>query len=144
MNRREGAFTLIELLVVIVIIGILATISTTSFNGAMERARLAKAQSMAAQMKTQFIAENIVSKNPLFTGWYAFEDGEVSQSSPFVLDKSDAGYDILYNQSGWATFSQSDDTGTGSGKSLELVGGTLYAGAFSSQTPITNKVTMGF
>lgn len=74
---KHKAFTLIELLVVIVIVGILATVSTATFNGALEKARIAKAQAFARQMEDGLIA---------FThGWWDFDEcsgGTVSGKVP--------------------------------------------------------------
>lgn len=66
MQLRRNAFTLIELLVVIVIIGILATVSTATFGGAMEKARFAKVQAFAKQIEEG-------SGIPL--GVYSFSEG---------------------------------------------------------------------
>lgn len=49
---KNKAFTLIELLVVIVIIGILATISTATFSSAREKAEFAKAISSWQQVNS--------------------------------------------------------------------------------------------
>lgn len=54
---KRAAFTLIELLVVIVIIGILSAISVAAFSNYQDKARLAKAQSFAAQANKFLLAE---------------------------------------------------------------------------------------
>lgn len=48
---KQQAFTLIELLVVIVIIGILATITTATFNGYFEKARDVERQTTVANLQ---------------------------------------------------------------------------------------------
>ena len=42
MKRSQGGFTIVELLIVIVVIAILAAITTVAFNGVQDRARSAK------------------------------------------------------------------------------------------------------
>ncbi len=60
MNKRAYGFTIVELLVVIVIIGILATITTVAYNGVTNRAKMAKVQadySSIDDVMTMYIAE---------------------------------------------------------------------------------------
>lgn len=62
MKYTNTAFTLIELLVVIVIIGILATISTATFSGYNTKARDASRFSFVRQFSDILIAEGIAKK----------------------------------------------------------------------------------
>ena len=58
MKKQSQAFTLIELLVVIVIIGILATISTATFGDAKEKAKNAKSISYWQQVNS-YMSEHV-------------------------------------------------------------------------------------
>jgi prepilin-type N-terminal cleavage/methylation domain-containing protein len=122
MKLNRKAFTLIELLVVIVIIGILATISVSTFKGFFEKARLAKSQASAEQIKRLFLAQNASTEANLFTIWYGFDrDGDVNQTSPFLIDKSEAGNNLTREYpSGSGSITQSSETGSGTGKSLHI------------------------
>lgn len=50
MQTKKNGFTIVELLIVIVVIGILAAITITAFNGVQQRARDASAQSATTQV----------------------------------------------------------------------------------------------
>lgn len=56
-KQKNSAFTLIELLVVIVIIGILATVSTATFNGQKDKAVIAKYQAQRVQASKERYSE---------------------------------------------------------------------------------------
>lgn len=72
--KQKKAFTLIELLVVIVIIGILATISTATYKGTIAKAEQAKLTSELAQAITRSKARRVeyesgnISESDLITG----------------------------------------------------------------------------
>lgn len=117
-NIQRKGFTLIELLVVIVIIGILSTITTATFRTYMDDARLAKARVAAAQIQKLFLAENAAAGANVFTAWYGFDNaGDINQSNPRIIDKSEAGNDLTSAQGG-GSYSQSSETGSGTGQSL--------------------------
>ena len=119
-SKKFAGFTLIELLVVIVIIGILATISVSTFQGYFEKARLAKAQQAYSQIKSLFLAQNSSTESNVFSAWYSFDgDSDVNQTSPYVIDKSGAKNNMI-GASGAGNFSQSNDTGIGTGKSIRI------------------------
>lgn len=67
-NQRFG-FTLIELLVVIVIIGILATISTATFSGYFRKARDTERQTFVRNAQQILIAEQVSSDTPNYSGY---------------------------------------------------------------------------
>lgn len=60
--KQKKAFTLIELLVVIVIIGILATISTASFNGAIQKSKEAEVNTDLNYLKKSIFAMKVESE----------------------------------------------------------------------------------
>lgn len=62
MQQKQNAFTLIELLVVIVIIGILATVSTATFSGNLAKARDAQRVTAVNQM-AKLIESNGVGRD---------------------------------------------------------------------------------
>ena len=78
MKTKTSGFTLIELLVAIVIIGILATISTATFNGYIDKAKVAQVDALVNSMtfavklsgaesspSTMYAAENITALQTL-------------------------------------------------------------------------------
>lgn len=142
-KQKFAGFTLIELLVVIVIIGILATISVSTFSGYFERARLAKARYAAKQVEKLFLAQNASTEENLFTAWFAFDrDGDINTSSPYIIDKSEAGNNLITTV-GSGPFSQDNDTGIGTGKSLRINGRRFQMGGTVPGGPY-NKITMSF
>jgi prepilin-type N-terminal cleavage/methylation domain-containing protein len=119
-KQKLFGFTLIELLVVMVIIGILSAISIATFKGYFEKARIAKARHAAKQVEKLFLAQNASTEENLFTSWYAFDlPGDINQSLPYIIDKSEAGNDLI-TIAGSGYFSQDSDTGIGVGKSLRV------------------------
>lgn len=56
MQQSRGGFTIVELLIVIVVIGILAAITTVAYNGLQTRARTAAAQALANQVTKKITA----------------------------------------------------------------------------------------
>lgn len=137
-------FTLIELLVVIVIIGVLATISVSTFSGYFERARLAKAQASYSQIKTLFLAQNASTENEFFTGWYAFDgDNDVKTNSPYLLDKTEQKNHLNEANLNNASFRQSSDTPLKTGKSLKTNRAQIYKIGLFSGRPV-NKITFAF
>lgn len=73
-RRRSDGFTIIELLIVIVVIGILATITTISFNGVQDKARTAAVESSLVAASKQL--ENANTEN----GSYPTDTGAVKKS----------------------------------------------------------------
>lgn len=62
INKINQAFTLIELLVVIVIVGVLATVTTSTFNGSLEKGRDAGRTSFVRQFSDILIGEAIATQ----------------------------------------------------------------------------------
>lgn len=60
--KKQKSFTLIELLVVIAIIGLLASITLVSLKGAIERARMGKAQAEMDQIKKAMLVYKSIYK----------------------------------------------------------------------------------
>jgi type IV pilus assembly protein PilA len=73
-RRREDGFTLVELLVVVIIIAILAAISTASFISQRDKAFISDVQASLRNAATS--AEGIAT----------FNDGNYSSVSPVTLD----------------------------------------------------------
>lgn len=116
---KAKGLTLVELLVVIGVVGILATISLTTFTGYQKKARLARAQSAAKQMKHIFLAQDTIIQNDVFSAWYKFDgENDVSQTAPFITDNSNS--DNHLSPRGNVLYSSSSMTGSGVGKSLEI------------------------
>lgn len=57
-KKRDGGFTIVELLIVVVIIGILAAIVIVAYNGITNRAKAAKAHSLASTVVKKLEAYN--------------------------------------------------------------------------------------
>jgi prepilin-type N-terminal cleavage/methylation domain-containing protein len=109
----QRGFTIVELLIVIVIIGILAAITVAAYNGVQERARMASAQSFAAQIKNQHFHEA--------GGYWTFDECNGS----VVQDKSDQ--PVTTTVTGTALWSS--DTPSGTGCSFQFNGSTrIFAG----------------
>ena len=145
MKNKQNftGFTLIELLVVIVIIGILATISVSTFGGYFEKARLAKAQQSYSQIKSLFLAQNASTEENLFTTWYSFDgNNHVNTSNPYIIDISETkNHQSQGNASG--NYSQSDDTGIGIGKSL-YTNKSGFARPYNGSNWPTDNLTIAF
>lgn len=77
MQQSRGGFTIVELLIVIVIIGILAAITTVAYNGVQNRARTAAAQALANQASKK-VAAYYVSNGSYPTDLSAAEINDVS------------------------------------------------------------------
>ncbi len=87
-THRNKAFTLIELLVVIVIIGILATISITTFQGYFEKARIAKIQYIEGQIETQLRISSALDGVGLVGKW-AFDEGAGNTAHNYISGGND-------------------------------------------------------
>ncbi len=66
MKFKKSAFTLIELLVVIVIIGILATISVSTFSGYFKKAKAAKIASELRSIEKGFKLAATINDQELY------------------------------------------------------------------------------
>lgn len=56
IQKRQHGFTIVELLIVVVVIAILATISTIAYNGIQQRAKVVAQQAAATQIERQIMA----------------------------------------------------------------------------------------
>lgn len=71
-NKQQSGFTIVELLIVIVIIGILATIITVTFNGVQARSRTATVNSdLQAIEKAMMMYRAQHGILPLSADWYS-------------------------------------------------------------------------
>jgi len=96
-------FTLIELLVVVLIIGILASVALPQYQKAVEKSKLAEANTIAASMRQAvdlYILENGVPSNVDFVGYvnneYAHESLSIDLND--VLDCNQASTDLCYSK----------------------------------------------
>lgn len=88
MKYKINGFTLIELLIVIVIIGILASISTATYKEYLEKARLAKAQSAANQTEKYILANIEDVRGGIWT--------KMDSSINSLIDTSEAGNNLSF------------------------------------------------
>ncbi len=118
MHQKTTAFTLIELLVTIVIIGVLSTMSVSTYSDYFEKARLARAQHFATQTKKLFIAQNVSSSTRVIEGMYRdrFIPNPQGGSDNIFVDESDAGNNFRCP----SMVSLSQDTPIGTGSSINL------------------------
>ena len=63
MSASKSGFTIVELLVVIVVIGVLAAITTVAYNGLQTRARTSAAQAMANQASKKVMAYYVTNSS---------------------------------------------------------------------------------
>jgi prepilin-type N-terminal cleavage/methylation domain-containing protein len=85
---RQAGFTLIELLVVIVIVGILSTISVTTFQGYFEKARIAKIQYLEGQIETQLRISSSLDGVGLVGKW-DFNEGSGNTAHNYISGGND-------------------------------------------------------
>lgn len=86
--RKEKGFTLVELLIVIIVIGILASISTVTYLGSRDRARAARVETNAATVKK--VAETYYSKNNAYpTADSDFRSGNTTLPPSILLLSSE-------------------------------------------------------
>lgn len=132
MKHKNQAFTLIELLVVIVIIGILATITTATFSDSVEKVRFAKAQAF----------DNLVEKmiGGSMVGRWSFEQStndssghgnHGTASSPQYVDDDVKGYAIDLTNAGVVNF----------GRPAEFIGQPEFTLSFWIKPNSINNVT---
>ena len=60
-TRRTSGFTIVELLIAIVVIAILAAITTVAYNGIQERVRDARAMAIVLQFRQKLETDYIAS-----------------------------------------------------------------------------------
>ena len=89
---KQGGFTLIELLVVIVIMGILATISTATFSSYFAKARDAKRLSAVQNMKMLIQVDNADNWDPDRYRYELQALKDLFSENDFKLPKSEANY----------------------------------------------------
>lgn len=88
MKNKKFGFTLIELLVVIVIIGILATLSTATFSGYFKKARDMERQTFVRNVQQIIMADNLTEDSPDYSTKY-----DTTAKVESLLQ--DQGYDLL-------------------------------------------------
>ncbi len=132
MKFLNSAFTLIELLVVIVVIGLLSTISIASFNGYMEKARLAKAQHFAVSSQKTLFLEVLRDGVNNFTFRLTYDGNSIDESGEitYIRDISGQGNDFSPSSPQWGNKGKDAHPSTdiplplGSGYSLDLTDST--------------------
>lgn len=141
-KQKFAGFTLIELLVVIVIIGILATISVSTFSGYFEKARLAKAQQSYSQIKSLFLAQNASTENNLFSAWFSFDSpGSVNTTSPYIIDQTESKNNLDIIRGSGYFLQDNSDTPLGIGSSLKMQDKEFQQMWVISNSPIDNITT---
>lgn len=141
MKNKNIAFTLIELLVVIVIIGILLTISISSFNGYIEKARIAKAQVFEKKISDAIARYGTLEEKDMFTAWFKGDNANDFSWAPYRLlrDNSGKGNHLTHGRAPV----QDDETPTGIGKSMRFNSGTPYRyNGFGKRNYPSNKMTI--
>ena len=80
----KKGFTLLELIIVIIILGILATIGVSQYQGTIEKGREAEARSILGSMRTAMVAELVVVFLILFgivfCGWQFMDAAAYSEA----------------------------------------------------------------
>ncbi len=110
---KKTAFTLIELLVVIVIIGILATISVSTFQNYVEKARLAKTQAFTRNLINTAQRQQAAEEKNIFSMFFQFDNSDdINTSAPFIIDNSENRNHLDRKISNSENLTQSSDTPT--------------------------------
>ena len=91
MKNQQKGFTLIELLVVIVIIGILATISTATFSGYFRKARDTERQTFVRNAQQIAIAALVSADTPDYD--FGGADAAATEAN-FKAELATQGYDV--------------------------------------------------
>lgn len=112
MNRKS-AFTLIELLVTIVIVGILSTMSLSTFNGYIEKARIASILAMEKIIDNVMIADSFRDGQGPVAKWDFFEGSGLTSTD--LLNNSTIS---IAREELWI-----EDTIDGRAYSIDLTGG---------------------
>ncbi len=141
-NKNFAGFTLIELLVVIVIVGILATISVSTFSGYIERARLAKAQHFAKSSQDTLFLQALRNGINNFTFRITYDGDSIDKSGTNVYIRDLSGQENDFEP---FTGSNGQDANPstdiplplGSGYSLDL--NDSVRGFIKTATNTTNK-----
>lgn len=123
-NHKVVAFTLIELLITIVIIGVLASISISTFQGYEEKARIARIQAIEQIIERQVLADS--ARNGI--GPVARWDFDEGVDEPFeFFDRENYNW-RHFPASYWTT-----DTLDGKGYAMDLTNpvGTQFISGFS-------------
>ncbi|MGB3945593.1 MAG: prepilin-type N-terminal cleavage/methylation domain-containing protein [Candidatus Saccharimonadales bacterium] len=100
MRKINSGFTMVELLIVIVVIGILAAITITAFNGVQQKARDAQRKSDLANIAKALHRYNIENGNFAVTGcgngsgqgWFDYDYDGVGPNKTSRQCLSDGGY----------------------------------------------------
>jgi type II secretion system protein G len=83
---KNNGFTIVELLIVIVVIGILAAITITAYNGVQARARFAKVQQdLASMQKVLEIYKADVGTYPSTSGAWSYSSTNPTSFIPSVV-----------------------------------------------------------
>ena len=151
-NKQKG-FTLIELLVVVAIIGILAAVGITAFNGFLGNAKTNTAKAnhkgIVSFMQTTFtkcsIGQSTIKYDGTATGVACSSTLQAAHITPLITHLGQNGFKNPYNTSNNAAVADGGNPGTKGQVNISCTGNTCtvisYTHDDSTESPVSQYVS---